>query len=166
MRCHPALLPLAAVMFATAGCASTPPTFTVFEPQKGLYYIGTKSAQDRAELIRAWHQKAAEICGGRDRYVIVSQSATTSSNLSGKASTGFSTSDRSRAEGYVRCRAETVPATTPPASVPARQGSEIDAGASSTPPSERAGGQCRVSADCSEGRLCDRRGRCVKVGSK
>jgi hypothetical protein len=119
---------LLAVALAAAGCASNPPkpTFTVFEPQRGLYYIGSSSGEaNRAETIRAWHQRAAKICGGTDRYVIVSQAATTSSSLSGKASTGFYTSELSRAEGYIRCRRGLAPAKAPPGSLPAGRGDEI-----------------------------------------
>ena len=69
--------------------------YTDFETQPGIHYVSFRGNGNTSKdtVIQYWHQRAAEICGGRDRYEIVSQGASTrkySVNPSQEASSGTS----------------------------------------------------------------------------
>lgn len=75
-----------------------------FETQPGVYYVSFQGNgyTPRETVIRYWHTRAAEICGGNDRYQIVQHGASTTQHIQGDAS-GIVTFNKHRAEGYVRC---------------------------------------------------------------
>jgi hypothetical protein len=59
--------------------------YTDFETQPGVYYVSFRGNgyTSRDTVIKYWHQRAAEICGGSDRYEIVSQGAYSAADISG-----------------------------------------------------------------------------------
>jgi hypothetical protein len=92
------------------GCATTYQArgfsggYTSFETQPGVYYVSFQGNgyTPRETVIRYWHTKAAEICGGNDRYQIVQHGASTTQHIHGDAS-GIVTFNKHQAEGYIRC---------------------------------------------------------------
>ncbi len=48
--------------------------YTDFEAQPGIYYVAFEGNGfiGRPGVVRYWHQRAAEICGGPDRYAMLS----------------------------------------------------------------------------------------------
>ena len=79
--------------------------YTDFETQPGIHYVSFRGNgyTSKDTVIQYWHQRAAEVCGGRDRYEIVSQGASTESYITG-TSTNIETVHKASAEGYIRCK--------------------------------------------------------------
>ncbi|MBV1861936.1 MAG: hypothetical protein KUG77_26175 [Nannocystaceae bacterium] len=124
-----------ALVFLTMACASSPPSRPAgllgghedFEAQPGLHFVSYQgnSTHSRTDVVRGWHDRAAELCGGHDRYEIVDQATQSQSqqigrgtgHVQGRAVTAGNTTEvegrfvdtslrieRSRAEGHVRCQ--------------------------------------------------------------
>jgi hypothetical protein len=79
--------------------------YASFETQPGVYYVSFQGNgyTARETVIRYWHTRAADVCGGNDRYEIVQHGASTTQHIQGDAS-GIVTFNKHRAEGYIRCR--------------------------------------------------------------
>ncbi len=86
--------------------------YTDFETQPGIYFVSfTGNAFTSKEtIILYWHRRTAEICGGPDRYEILSQDSSVIPYTFGDSS-GVSTVYKARAEGYIRCKQTAVPAS-------------------------------------------------------
>ena len=101
------------VVFVVGGCATSTPYqksglrggYTDFETQPSIYYVSFRgNAYTRKEtVIRYWYQRAAEICGGTDRYEIVSQETSSNQYITGDVN-NIDTAHKSRAEGYIKCK--------------------------------------------------------------
>src|SRR2546426_12636489 len=78
--------------------------YTDFETQPGVYYVSFKGNgyTSKETVVQYWHRRAAEICGGRERYEIVSQDASTTQYISGSRGQ-IDTTHKARAEGYIKC---------------------------------------------------------------
>lgn len=78
--------------------------YSSFETQPGVYYVSFQGNgyTPRDTVIRYWHTRAAEVCGGNDRYEIVQHGASTTQHIQGSAS-GIVTFHKQLAEGYIRC---------------------------------------------------------------
>ena len=81
--------------------------YTDFETQPGIHYVSFRgnAHTDKDTVIKYWHQRAAEICQGRNRYEIVSQNASTRQDV-GAIEGYLFTLNRHSAEGYIRCKTE------------------------------------------------------------
>jgi len=100
-------------LFIVGGCATSTPYqktgfrggYTDFETQPGIYYVSFRgnAYTSKETVIRYWHQRAAEICEGSDKYEIVSQGASSTQYVVGNAS-NIDTVHKSRAEGYIKCK--------------------------------------------------------------
>ena len=66
--------------------------FVIFE---GNRYTG------RARVVEYWHRRAAEICGGRESYEILSSENTTNDEVVGEG--WIHSLPRPAQEGYIRC---------------------------------------------------------------
>lgn len=105
-----ALIAAAGAAIILGGCATPyqPRGFTGgyanFETQPGVYYVSFQGNgyTPRETVIKYWHTRAAEACGGNDRYEIVERGASTTQHIQGNAS-GIVTFNTHRAEGYIRC---------------------------------------------------------------
>jgi hypothetical protein len=71
-----------------------------FEIQPGVHYVSFEGSwfASKKTIISSWYHRAAEICGGPDRYEVFSQ------DISG---TGY----KAWAEGYIRCKQTATPAS-------------------------------------------------------
>ena len=78
--------------------------YSSFETQPGVYYVSFQgnAFTSRETVVQYWHQRTAEICGGRDRYETIQHSASTEQDVQGTAA-GVHTTTKHRAEGYIRC---------------------------------------------------------------
>src|SRR5215831_13652431 len=105
------LMLLTGLLLVLSGCATPyqPKGFaggyTDFETQPGIHYVSFRGNgyTSKDTVIQYWHQRAAEVCGGRDRYEIVSQGASTTPYITGNAA-NISTVHKASAEGYIRCK--------------------------------------------------------------
>ena len=79
--------------------------YTDFETQPGVYYVrvSTNAATSGGTTVRYWHRRAAEICGGRNRYEILDASENSESHVSGTRSGIVTTSTSHSMSGYIRC---------------------------------------------------------------
>lgn len=79
--------------------------YTDFETQPGVYYVSFEGNgyTSKAAVVQYWHRRASEICGGTDRYEIVSQDASTTQYISGSRGQ-IDTTHKARAEGYIKCK--------------------------------------------------------------
>jgi len=109
---YPPLVSISAYILLLSGCGSTPyqPSgytggYTDFETQPGIYYVSFRGNgyTDKDTVVKYWHQRAAEICQGRDRSEIVSQNTATTQDVSGFKG-NVSTVHRNSAEGYIQCK--------------------------------------------------------------
>ena len=75
-----------------------------YEVQTGIYYVYYRgnAYTSKADVVNFWHTRAAEICGGKDRYKIVDQESGYKSSVSGTA-TLIRTLNKPEAEGYISC---------------------------------------------------------------
>src|SRR6266498_1385348 len=88
-----ALLAAAGAAIALGGCATPyqPRGFTGgytnFETQPGVYYVSFQGNgyTPRETVIKYWHARAAQVCGGNDRYEIVEHGASTTQHIQGNA---------------------------------------------------------------------------------
>ncbi len=78
--------------------------YTDFETQPGIYFVSFRDNgyTSRDIVIRYWHQRAAEICGGRQGYEIISSDALTTQHIGGTKGS-LTTVHKSSKEGYIRC---------------------------------------------------------------
>jgi hypothetical protein len=100
-------------LFILGGCATSTPYeksgfgggYTDFETQPGIYYVSFQgnAYTSKETVIRFWHERAAEICGGTYRYEIVSQGNSSTQHILGDAN-DINTVHKSRAEGYIKCK--------------------------------------------------------------
>ena len=79
--------------------------YTDFETQPEVYYVSFKGNgyTSKETVVQYWHRRAAEICGGRERYEIVSQDASTTQYIAGSRGQ-IDTAHKARAEGYIKCK--------------------------------------------------------------
>lgn len=103
-----------ALMFlALTGCLFTPTPYqpsgysggyTDYPAGRGVYYVAFNgNGFTRQGTVTAmWHRRAGELCGGQDRYEIVSRDGSTSKSY--HVSDGdITTITKHGAEGYIRC---------------------------------------------------------------
>ena len=79
--------------------------YTDFATQPGIYYVSFQGNgyTSKDTVIQYWHQRAAEICKGRDRYEIINQNTSTAQNVFGSQGQ-VNTAHLHSAEGYIRCQ--------------------------------------------------------------
>jgi len=105
------IIVISAYVFLLSGCVTPyqPKGFaggyTDFETQPGIYYVSFQGNgyTSKDTIVQYWHQRAAEICKGRDRYEMISQNASTTQDVSGFKG-NINTTNRHSAEGYIRCK--------------------------------------------------------------
>lgn len=100
-----------ALFFMLTGCASRT-WIDSFETQPGVYYVSVdgNGYTSKETIVRTFHARASRICGGVDKYDLVSQSdSSTSSSFKMptynpyQAQQNF-TSHKPGVEGYIRCK--------------------------------------------------------------
>jgi len=102
---------VSACILLLSGCATPyqPKAFAGgyrdFETQPGIYYVSFQGNgyTGKDVVVQYWHQRAAEICKGRDRYEIVNQNTSITQDISGTQG-HINTTNRHSAEGYIRCK--------------------------------------------------------------
>jgi len=80
---------------------------------RGVYYVSFSGNgfTSKSSVTQMWHRRCAEICGGATSYEIVSRDGSTSTDF--YVSNGqLETVNKSFAEGYIRCVAESVRSTS------------------------------------------------------
>ena len=78
--------------------------YSDFEAQPGVHYVAFEGNgfTSRATVAEYWHQRAAEICGGRDRYQVLSQQAASELFVTGSGG-NVQSGRKPSMEGYITC---------------------------------------------------------------
>lgn len=100
-------------LFILGGCATPTPYvksglrggYSDFEAQPGIYYVSFQgnAYTSKETVIRYWHDRAAEICGGTYRYEVVSKGNSSTQHILGDAN-DINTVQKSRVEGHIKCK--------------------------------------------------------------
>jgi hypothetical protein len=99
--------------------------YTDYPAGRGVYFVGFSGNgyTGKAAVTEMWHRRAAELCGGQDRYEVVSRDGETDQSFY-VANGQLNTVNKTDVEGYIRCvdaqgkvvtaRPATAPSSPPP----------------------------------------------------